>query len=129
VGDAVVVVNSRSHDLLARNLAPITGDLEATVIVVDSWSFDEELAATEQLGGQHGWTVIGGPDRGFGAAANRGLERAVDPGSDAVTTPPTAAGAWCSAGAVCTAATWPGGSSGHRHTLVRSCCEMGADSV
>ncbi len=89
---AIVVVNYRSHALLAENLpaggpggeAAGTPDEAAAplVVVVDSWSTAQERAAVERLAGERGWHLVG-PDHntGFGAGMNLGVGRAFELGA------------------------------------------------
>lgn len=74
--DAVVVVNHRSHALLATYLAATTDGLEATVVVVDNFSDDDERAAVSRLARERGWHLVTAPNDGFGAGVNRGVEAA-----------------------------------------------------
>ena len=78
-GDAVVVVNFGSHRLLVENLVALGADerLGARVVVVDSYTSDEERAAVGSLARAHGWDALllaGNP--GFGDAMNAGVGHA-----------------------------------------------------
>ncbi|MCW2900616.1 MAG: hypothetical protein JWO67_2881 [Streptosporangiaceae bacterium] len=75
---AIIVVNFRSHRLLADNLAPIEwGEIPVEVVIVDNFSSQDEYAAVSELCGAQGWHLVALPDnRGFGAAVNAGVRRA-----------------------------------------------------
>ena len=80
---AVVVVNYGSHALIERNL----GDLEMPgpgvhVVIVDNFSSAAERAAIEGLANERGWQLLCGPNVGFGAGANLGLQAALRAGCD-----------------------------------------------
>jgi N-acetylglucosaminyl-diphospho-decaprenol L-rhamnosyltransferase len=80
----IVVVNYRSSDLLARNLAGLGSESNSPrIVVVDNFSSTAERESLAALAVQHGWTVI--PLRrnvGFGAAMNAGVARAMEMGAE-----------------------------------------------
>lgn len=78
---AVVVVNYGSSALLERNLAASTAP-GTIVVVVDSFSGDEERARVLELAGRHGWLVeTPAVNTGFGGGCNLGVARAIDAGA------------------------------------------------
>ncbi len=79
----VVVVNYGSHRLLAAS-GPVVPD-DAVVVVVDNRSTAEERRAIGVLCVERGWQLVDMPDnRGFGAGANAGFERAIELGCAAL---------------------------------------------
>jgi GT2 family glycosyltransferase len=80
--DAVIVVNYRSHRLLARHLAELDGRAETMVIVVDNWSDAAERRTVTELGKEHGWQVLEAPNDGFGAGVNLAAGHALAAGAD-----------------------------------------------
>ena len=78
---ALVVVSYRSHQLLARNLAPLATAVSARVVVVDNWSDADEREAVHRLADEQGWQVLDAPNDGFGAGANLAAAAALDAGA------------------------------------------------
>jgi N-acetylglucosaminyl-diphospho-decaprenol L-rhamnosyltransferase len=70
----IVVVNYGSHELLARNLVPLTE--EALIVVVDNFRTVDESVAMMRLADDQGWElVVNERNEGFGAAVNSGVAR------------------------------------------------------
>lgn len=84
--NAVVVVNYGSAELVEENLGPLSAvrpDLR--VVVVDSFSSDDEQRRVARLGVDRGWTtVLLSENAGFGGGVNRGVEAALEAGASAV---------------------------------------------
>lgn len=80
--DALVVVNHRSHRLLAEHLAATAEGLGARVVVVDNWSDARERDDVRALAERHGWELVEAPNDGFGAGVNLGVARAQALGCD-----------------------------------------------
>lgn len=79
---AIVVVNFGSHELLRRNLVPLSISApDVTVVVVDNFSSDDERRIIIELCDTHGWRAVYGPNRGFGAGMNRGVADALASGA------------------------------------------------
>jgi GT2 family glycosyltransferase len=80
---AVVVVNYGSSKLLETNLVELSRSCEALrCVVVDNYSSDAERVEIEQLARSEEWTLItSSTNVGFGAGANRGVERAIADGA------------------------------------------------
>lgn len=82
---AIVVVNYGSHELLEANFGSIALDeLGARLVVVDNYTSAEELSLVRALCSQRGWSLIHGPNVGFGAGINRGVQHARELGCDTV---------------------------------------------
>lgn len=82
---AVVVVSYGSHDLLARNLAPVTAEGGPRGVVVDNLTTAQEREAVTALADEHGWTtVLPEGNTGFGRGVNLGVERALADGARTV---------------------------------------------
>lgn len=84
---AVVVVNYASAHLLQRNLVVVAReareiDPDATVIVVDNRSTDDERRAAQEIALANEWVLIA-PDSntGFGGGVNIGVTRAIAEGA------------------------------------------------
>lgn len=77
---AIVVVNYGSHRLLEENLKASAAEAGASVVVVDNFSTDAELAAVSRLCVDNGWALLALPNGGFGAGMNAGVARAIDMG-------------------------------------------------
>jgi GT2 family glycosyltransferase len=82
----VVVVNYGSHDLLERNLVPLSRELpDLLVVVVDNLSSarDRELAGALAL--RHDWVFAAAESNlGFGGGMNLGVGVAIDHGAQSV---------------------------------------------
>ncbi|MGH1550677.1 glycosyltransferase family 2 protein [Leifsonia poae] len=80
---AIVVVNYGSSKLLSRTLAAVTEDVpEATYVVVDNFSTDDERTALRTLARPFGWDVVEADDNlGFGGGMNAGVARARELGA------------------------------------------------
>lgn len=85
-GNAVVVVNYGSAELVEENLGPLSAvRSDLRVVVVDSFSSDDEQRRVAQLGVDRGWTTVLLPENaGFGGGVNRGVEAALEAGASAV---------------------------------------------
>lgn len=82
---AVVVVNFASHALLEANIAGQKFGSDVQVVVVDNYSGVSERVAVHQLAQAEHWVDVLMPDnRGFGAAVNAGVRRAVELGCETV---------------------------------------------
>ncbi len=84
--DAIVVVNHRSHALLARNLVATTEGWDPatlTVVVVDNSQDAAEATRVAALAAARGWAVVSMPNRGFGAGVDAGVAHARAAGADA----------------------------------------------
>jgi GT2 family glycosyltransferase len=76
-----VVVNFRSSELIARNLAGIDWSAAppSTVVLVDNYSSDSERRSITQLAQRHSWDLVAtDANLGFAAGMNRGVERAIE---------------------------------------------------
>ncbi|MEV8213005.1 glycosyltransferase family 2 protein [Leifsonia sp. NPDC077715] len=80
---AVVVVNYGSSALLSETLAAVAADVpEATIVVVDNYSTDDERTALRALAGPLGWNVVEPRENlGFGGGMNLGVARARELGA------------------------------------------------
>ncbi len=79
---AVVVVNYGSHDLLEQNLAATIAGTGVAVVVVDSFSTEDERAQVDRLATDRGWTaVLADRNTGFGGGVNLGVARAIELGA------------------------------------------------
>ena len=79
---ALVVVSYGSSGLLAANLPRTAGDSGVRVVVVDSFSGDQERAAVTRLAADHGWDLLTpGTNVGFGGGSNLGAAHALATGS------------------------------------------------
>ena len=78
----IVVVNYGSHELLERNLGSLDlASLDATAIVVDSWSDADERRAVTALAAARGWQLLTpATNVGFGIGMNLGATRAQELG-------------------------------------------------
>lgn len=81
---AVIVVNYGSSNLLAENLASLSAELPAAMIVaVDCFTTPAERERVAALCRQHGWrAVLLDENLGFGGGVNRGAEAAIGDGAD-----------------------------------------------
>lgn len=78
---ALVVVNYDSHQLLRRNLAVLPDEI--SVFVVDNFSSPSEREAVSALCRDQAWQLVTMYDnRGFGAAVNAGVRRAIEHGCE-----------------------------------------------
>ncbi len=76
----VVVVNFASHSLLEDLPRSVCGHY---VVVVDSFSSDDERDAVARVASRHGWDLcLLEENHGFGAAVNEGVRRAAEAGCD-----------------------------------------------
>lgn len=75
---AVVVVNYGSSALLDSNLLALSRAVpDATIVVVDNLSTEQERARVGELARREGWALeLPGSNLGFGAGMNLGVERA-----------------------------------------------------
>ncbi len=81
-GLAVVVVNYQSHQLIEENLGLLDRAEGVRFVVVDAFSTKDEREATRNMCGHHAWDFVAMEDnRGFGAGANAGVDRAMQLGS------------------------------------------------
>lgn len=81
----VVVVSYGSHLLLERNLARTVAATDVIVVVVDSYTDDQERAAVAALCAERGWDLVGPPTNvGFGGGMNLGVARAIELGAQSV---------------------------------------------
>lgn len=79
----VVVVNFRSSELIARNLACIDWSAAppSKVVIVDNYSTAAERRAIAGLAHRHSWDLVAmDTNLGFGAGMNRGVARAIGEG-------------------------------------------------
>lgn len=87
---AVVVVNYASAALLRRNLVTVERaareiDPEASIIVVDNWSGEDERQAARDVATEHDWLLIESEtNSGFGGGVNTGVTRALADGASDV---------------------------------------------
>lgn len=80
---AVVVVNYGSHELLRKNIVPLSRHSpEIAVVIVDNYTNQAERAAVGQLSAAMGWTLKAPQNNlGFGAGMNLGVAAAIEAGS------------------------------------------------
>ncbi|MGO4493862.1 glycosyltransferase, partial [Arthrobacter sp. 2YAF22_2] len=80
---AIVVVNYGSHELLERNLVPVSEHSpDAIVVIVDSFSDIPEREAVVTLAERRGWlTVLPATNVGFGGGMNLGVAAAYAAGA------------------------------------------------
>jgi len=79
----LVVVNYGSSGLLRAKLAITTRNLDAVVVVVDSFSTDGERRAVAALAVERGWSLVATHENvGFGRGMNLGVEQALRLGAD-----------------------------------------------
>lgn len=83
---AVIVVNYGSTHLLEKNLRLLeVSGLGGHIVVVDSFTSEEELHTLQELARSSGWSVLAlDRNRGFGAAVNAGARHALDHGVEAL---------------------------------------------
>lgn len=81
---AIVVVNYGSSELLALNLTSVEEAIpDAVVIVVDSFSGDEERRRVSALAEERAWrSVLLDENLGFGGGVNRGVALALENGCE-----------------------------------------------
>jgi GT2 family glycosyltransferase len=78
-------VNYHSEHLLASNLVGSGIDRVAEVVVVDNSTIDRHRAGMRELAHRESWTLVdAGGNIGFGAAANRGADLAIENGAEVV---------------------------------------------
>ncbi len=75
----IVVVNYASHEVIERNLGSIDlADAQAAVVIVDNFSSAAEADAARELADRHRWSHVAlAGNRGFAAAVNIGVDRAI----------------------------------------------------
>ena len=80
---AIVVVNYGSHELLEKNLVPVSEHSpDARVVIVDSFSDVPEREAVVRLAERRGWlTVLPSTNVGFGGGMNLGVAKAYQAGA------------------------------------------------
>jgi GT2 family glycosyltransferase len=85
-GEAVVVVNYGSSQLLAENLAPLSRAATGLLtVVVDSFSTGPEREAIVALCRQESWiAVLPDHNPGFGSGMNAGVARAAEAGAERI---------------------------------------------
>src|SRR4051794_11976825 len=54
----LIVVNFASHHLLEQNLARLAPDEMTYIVVVDSFSDNDERVAVRHLAARHGWALV-----------------------------------------------------------------------